>query len=150
MTEHRTSEMDDYYRRTRRPLFQNPTTTRGKIGCGLLVFVWFCVLMLPFLMFWLASGRSVTIPRRNVPDANEYPVFRLSLIMSKDNRGLHFITTDVQRNGSNNLCVEAHINYLLWASDGEDNMTTYCDCFERSDTDAEWVFLDSVNTSCNP
>lgn len=150
MSEKQPSEMDDYYQRTRRPLFRNPTTLKGKIGCGALLVIWFCALMLPFLMFWLASGRAVTIPRNNIPDADQYPRFQMSLIMSQENRGLQLTTSNVQRNGENNLCVDVHVNYLLWASEDDDNAAVYCDCFERSDSDADWVFIESLNTTCNP
>ncbi|MDQ7026070.1 MAG: hypothetical protein Q9P01_09725 [Anaerolineae bacterium] len=150
MTKKQASEMDGYYRRSRRPLFRNPTTVKGKIGCGLLLVIWFSLLMLPFLMFWLASGRSVTIPHSNIPNANQYPRFEMSLIMSQENRGLQLTTSDVQRNSSDNLRVEVHVNYLLWVSEADDNAAVYCDRFERNNSDADWMFIESLNTPCNP
>jgi hypothetical protein len=143
-------EMDAYYQRTRRPLLRTPTTRLGKIGCGLLLVLWVCFLLLPFVMFWLASGRSITIPHGNIPAAEQYPRLQLALIMSQDNRGLQIINTRVQRQSSTNLCIEAHVNYLLWASAEEQNAAIYCDCYERPDADGAWVFVETVNTTCSP
>jgi hypothetical protein len=144
------TEMDEYYRRTRQPLFRTPSTRPGKIGCGLLVVLWFCVLTIPFVMFWLASGQSITIPRGGIPEAEQHPRWQMSLIMDADNRGFQFTNTSIERNESTNLCVETHVNYLLWVSEEEQNAVAFCDCYERSDSEADWVFVETLNTTCNP
>ena len=142
------SEMDEYYARTRRQLIRKPTTLTGKIGCGALLVIWFGLLMLPFVMFWLAAGKNITIPRGNVPEADQHPRWQVHLVMEKDNRGLQFLTTQVQRNNRNNVCVEAHVNYLLWERDDETNAAVYCQCYERDDTESLWTFTGTLNTTC--
>jgi hypothetical protein len=142
-------EMDEYYRRTRQPLFRNPTTRLGKLGCGLLVVLWFFVMMIPFVMFWLASGQSIAIPRGGIPQAEQYPRWQMSLIMNVDNRGFQFTNTNIARNEATNLCVETHVSYLLWVSEEEQNAAVFCDCYQRSDSEADWVFVETLNTTCN-
>jgi hypothetical protein len=148
--EQQMSEMDAYYARTRRPLLPRPTTRRGKIGCGVLLAIWFLLLLLPFAMFWLATGHNFTIPRTNIPEAELHPRFQVHLIMDKDNRGLQFLSTQVFRNSPNELCVQGHVNYLLWESEDDDNATVYCECYKRNDPDAEWVFIETMNSTCHP
>ena len=144
------SEMEEYYQRTRQPLFRTPTTRFGKLGCWMLVVLWFCLLTLPLIMFWLASGRSITVPRGGIPASEQYPHFQLSLIMNTDNRGLQFTNTSVERNSPTNLCVETDVNYLLWAREEAQNAAVFCDCYERSDSGTDWVFVETLNTTCNP
>lgn len=142
------SEMDEYYARTRRSLFR-PTTLRGKIGCGVLLVLWFVLLLLPCAMFWLATGHTFTIAHGgDVPEAEQHPRFEIRLIMETDNRGLQLFSSHVVRNGDNLLCVQADVNYILWQSSEDTPAVVYCDCYERSDTESMWLFVGTTNSTC--
>jgi len=142
------SEMDEYYERTRRPLFKRPQTPLGKLGCNLLIVGWFLVLLLPITMVWLAFGNTITIPRNNIPEAELHPRLQIQLIMSVENRGLQISRSNVQRTDETNLCVENQRSYLLWEDDGSALPATYCQCYQRADAQSEWVFTRQIENTC--
>ncbi|MEM9954220.1 MAG: hypothetical protein AAF846_21595 [Chloroflexota bacterium] len=143
------SEMDEYYERTRRPLFNIPDNRAGRFGCGLIIFGWFIVLLLPFTMIWLAFGNSLTIPRNNVPESELHPRLQVQLVMEVNNRGLKFTSTSLNRSADTQLCIENNTNYLLWENDASASPATYCQCYERPDAESEWQFSQQIESSCN-
>ncbi len=144
------SEMDEYYNETRKPLFKLPTNRFGKLGCGVLLLFWFCILLLPCAMIWLAFGNTLTIPRGNVPESELHPRLEVQLIMEIDNRGLKFTTTNVNQIDELNICIENNIDYLLWESDSSATPATYCQCYQREDNTAQWDFVQQIESACNP
>lgn len=145
------SEMDDYYERSRKPLIPAPQTPAQRVLYGVVIAVWFIILMLPFAMFWLAIGNEITIGRGDaIPEADQHPRLQISLIMDVDNRGLRLFTTNVQRENETALCVEGYSNYVLWQSEDENNNATYCQCYEREHPDADWQFVAQTLTTCTP
>mgnify|MGYP006979900197 CR=1 FL=1 len=144
------SEMDEYYERTRKPLFKMPTSRAGRFGCGVLIMVWFLILLLPCAMVWLATGNTLSIPRNNVPEPELHPALEIQLIMEIDNRGFKITGTNINRIDDLNLCIENNINYLLWESDTTASPATYCQCYQRQDNQSEWEFLQQLESACNP
>ncbi len=144
------SEMDEYYERTRKPLFTVPQSRAGRVGCGLILLFWFVLLLTPCAMIWLATGNTLTIPRGNVPEADLHPVLEVQLIMEIDNRGLKFTTTGVNQSDEMNLCIQNNINYLLWESDNNSTPASYCQCYQRQDNQSEWEFTQQIESACIP
>jgi len=142
------SEMDEYYRRTRRTVIPRPTTPLGRLGCGAALVVWFAVLLLPFAMFWLGSGRTITIPQGNIPDASDHPRLELRLIMDADNRGLQIKRAGVAERGDEALCIQESVSYLLWESDTNSDNALYCQCYERDSADADWSLSGTTDGAC--
>lgn len=140
------SEMDAYYERSRRPLITVPDSRFGKLGCGLLVVIWFAVLMLPCAMFWLATGNAFTLNHANVPEPQEHPLLQVQLIMDVDNRGLQISRSSIQQSSETNLCVSSQVNYLLWASDGDDLNVAFCQCYDRETANDAWTFVGTQST----
>lgn len=135
------SEMDAYYERSRRPLISMPNSRLGKLGCWALIVAWFMILMLPCGMFYLATGNAFTLQHASVPEPQEHPLLRVQLIMEIDNRGLQIARSSIQQSSATNLCVSSQVNYLLWASDGEDLDVAFCQCYDRETADDNWQFV---------
>lgn len=143
------SEMDEYYARTRKPLFKMPDNRLGRLGCGVVIGLWFVVLTIPIAMIWLAIGNTITIPQSNVPEPELHPRLQVQLIMEIENRGLKLTSASVMASDETRLCVENNINYLLWQSDESASPATYCQCYQRDDSEDEWNFIQQIEASCD-
>ena len=144
------SEMDEYYEQTRKPLFNIPTSPIGKAIFALLLVLWFALLMLPCGMLWLAVGNTITISRNNIPEPELHPRLEIQLIMDTDNRGLKFSSTGVNQADDLTLCVQNNISYFLWENDESAEPASYCQCYQREDTESEWEFIEQLETACTP
>ncbi|MEO1646193.1 MAG: hypothetical protein AAFR67_13465 [Chloroflexota bacterium] len=150
MTQHPDmSEMDEYYERTRKPLFTLPDSPAGRAGCGALIALWFVVMLLPLAMMWLAFGNALTIPQPNAPEPDQQPRFQIELIMSIDNRGLKFTSSQVAQSADTTLCMESDTSYALWQSDDTATPATYCQCYTRQTTEDDWQFDRQLESACD-
>lgn len=151
MTQHPDmSEMDEYYERTRKPLFTFPDSPLGRAGCGTLVALWFVVLFVPLAMMWLALGNTITIPQPNAPEPDQQPRFQVELLMSIENRGFKFTSSQVAQNTDTTLCMESDISYALWQSDDDADSATFCQCYIRQTTEDDWQYDRQLESACNP
>ena len=134
------SDMDEYYERSRRPLITQPTSRAGRIGCGMLVVIWFIVLTLPFAMLWLATGRNITLSRGgDAPLTSQHPRLRVQLVMESDFRGLQISRNGVLTNEDTLFCYDQSVNYLLWENRGDEDINISREiCYERDTIDNEW------------
>lgn len=108
-----------------------------RLGCGVLLVVWFAVLLLPLAMFVLAIQGDITIWHgAGIPDREEHPRFQVRLVMEMDFRGLGLTTTSIERDGEDALCIQSNVRFLLW--EGEGDPATFCDCYTRSSSNTEW------------
>lgn len=127
----------------------SPLSLLRRLGCGLMLVIWFGILSIPGAMFWLATGGDIRIPHGNIPDSEQHPLFQVNLIMDTDNRGLQFSRTSIQNIDDLSLCVQGNVSYLLWESDGTATPATYCQCYERANSEADWVFTTQALEACN-
>lgn len=127
---------------------KSPLRFAKRLGCGILLVIWFAILLIPGAMFWLASGRQIQIPQADVPDPHQHPLFQVNLIMDAQNRGLQFTQTSIHKIDDLNLCVQGNVNYLLWQSDDTATPATYCQCYERSSSESDWVFTTQSTGAC--
>lgn len=119
----------------------------NRVGCWAIVLTWFLVLLIPLVFFILAIEGDITIKRSGVPDSYEHPLLQLSLIMESDARGLRVTNTSLHHPSDNNLCVQTNVRFLLWEGDGDS--ASFCDCYTRSDEDADWVFETYSDSACD-
>jgi len=133
------SEMEEYYRRTRRTIIPRPTTPLGRLGCGAALVVWFTILLLPFAMF---------IPQGGIPDASDHPRLEVRLIMDADNRGLQIKRAGVAQRDDESLCIQESVSYLLWETDEENANVVYCQCYQRESADAAWALSGTTDGVC--
>lgn len=109
-----------------------------RIGCGVMLVLWFSALSLPFAMFWLGMGQSITIPRVGSPVA-DYPLLEIRLIMEIENRGLQIKRTNTFDQTDSRICYQTVMNYALWqADDSGDPTTSYCECYGYDAAGEQW------------
>ncbi len=119
-------------RANRGPILPMPTTRRGKILFALGLIVWFTLLMMPCALFWFASGHELTLQHASIPEPVIHPLLQLGTVMNPKERGMKITTSFTTHQTETNLCVETHVNYLLWQSRGGDQATAFCDCYQRN------------------
>lgn len=125
---------------------QRPSLLR-RAGCGVLLVIWFTVLLLPLLLFVLAVEGNITISHRgDVPDKIQHPRFQAFLLMEPEVRGLQFTRSSVKREGNRDLCIQVTVSYLLW--EGEGIPAAYCDCYARESGDADWQYVNTIQPTC--
>ncbi len=128
-----------FVERKRRPLW--------RIGCILLVVIWFLILLIPLFFFILATQQEITIARAgDVPDSYQHPLFQVQLVMEEDYRGLRFVTTSIHDKTDEIMCVQTNVSYILWEGKGEP--ATFCRCYEQDLTASMWTLLDQTLETC--
>jgi hypothetical protein len=142
-------DYEAYYERTRAQVIPRPEGWLGRFGCGVLLVVWFAVMLLPCALIGLAFNGEITIPHGNVPEPAEHPLFQVRLIMEIENRGLQFTRTGIHPESDTAVCVQSTVTYLLWQQeDDQETSVVYCDCYERPDSQTAWVFTDRNSGAC--
>jgi hypothetical protein len=117
------TEIDAYHERIYRPLIQVPRSPLGRFFFGLALVLWFGILLLPCAMFSLA-------------------------VMSVEQRGLQIVQSVVMPLQDEQQCVETHVSYFLWYTDGTDESAVFCDCYRRDGASARWQSSGSTLGAC--
>lgn len=105
-----------------------------RVGCGLILVVWFLLLLTPCALIYLATQGEITIPTGSVPGQE----VRLWLMTEDRNRGIGVSSAAViGGNGTTDICLQTDVRYLLWAGRGEN--ASYCECYARASADAAWT-----------
>lgn len=145
--EQQVDELAEYYENSRKPLFRIPKNPLGRLGCLVLVLLWFMVLLLPCGMIYLATGNSITIPNGDIPEPEQHPRLEIQLIMEIENRGLKLSSSSIASQSETELCINSSANYLLWQSDESATNSQYCQCYQR--VDESWQFTEQYEGQCN-
>lgn len=148
MPQYLSDEEREYYERTRKPIITIPKSRLGMVFFGLGVVVWFAILMLPCAMFSLATGGEIRISHGDIPEREAHPLFQLNLVMDIDNRGFQITRSSVLPDGEQDVCIQTHVSYIMWETDGTAESVSYCDCYERAASDSDWQYLPDVD-ACN-
>lgn len=114
-----------------------------RIGC---VVVWLPLILLPVLMFNLATNGEIVLSHGvGMPEPESHPWLRASLIMEIDTRGLNITRSSIVHTAANDLtCVQTDVSFLLWAGTGEP--VQYCDCYAQ-DGDV-WTLTSTSAGAC--
>jgi hypothetical protein len=116
-----------------------------RLGCVMLVVIWFTILLLPCFFIVLATQQQIVISQGSLPDQQ----LRIWLIMETTMRGLGISSTSVHPAkgallAEDALCLQTNVSYILWQGQGD--ATSYCDCYTR---DAEsWLLAASQVGDC--
>ena len=145
--EQQVDELAEYYENSRKPLFQIPKNPLGRLGCLLLLVLWFMVLLLPCGMIYLATGNSITISNGDIPEPEQHPRLEIQLIMEIENRGLKLSSSSIASQSETELCINNSVSYLLWQSDESASNSQYCQCYQR--VDESWQFTEQYEGQCN-
>ncbi len=121
-----------------------------RVGCGLLLPLWFMLLMMPCALLYLAVNGEIRIWQPGVPEPYAQPRLLVSLISEADDRGLRIETSSVFHADTDNLrtCVETKVRFLLWESQGGNQDVSYCECYERVDLESTWAWDRTYGNSC--
>ncbi len=121
-----------------------------RVGCGLLLPLWFMLLMTPCALLYLAVNGEIRIWQEDVPDPYAQPRLLISLISELDDRGLRIETSSIIHSDADNLstCVETKVRFLLWESQGGNQDVTYCECYERVDLEPTRAWDRTYGNSC--
>lgn len=122
-----------------------------RVGCAVLLVIWFAVLLLPCLFGLLLTRGEITFNTGSAPNQ----MTRIWLISEASERGIGLSTASVypanseyELNASlnNALCVQTDVRYLLWA--GRAEPVRYCECYTRSASDQPWEFTEAIEATC--
>ena len=99
-----------------------------RIGCGLLVAMWFAFLLLvPCAALTLINGGEIRLARSDVPD--DYAL-RVWLIQESHQRGLG-VSTDYNFSlDENTVCTVTDTRFVLWLGSADPSHT--CACYSKS------------------
>jgi len=118
-----------------------------RLGCGLGIIGWLAFISLPMIFIVLAVRGQITIPRGgDIPNPDSYPYLQVRLVTEMDFRGLNITSTMVERDGSDALCVQTNVRFILWQGEGEP--ATYCECYTRAGSDAVWDVMEAREGAC--
>lgn len=102
-----------------------PRSPLRRLGCIILLVIWFAVLLSPCLLIVLATQQEIVVSTGGAPGQQA----RLWLISEIDARGLAFSSASVSEQGESAICVQTDVRFFLWAGSAEP--VSYCECYER-------------------
>ena len=121
-----------------------------RIGCWLLIAVWFAILLTPCGLFYLAANGEIRLQHSQIPDPHAHPRLLISLISESDDRGLRIESSTIQAEGGEpGICVETSVRFLLWESSGGNQNVSYCDCYLRPNPGSAWELISTYGTACS-
>ncbi len=120
-----------------------------RLGCWLLVAIWFAILLTPCGLFYLAANGEIRLEHGQIPDPHAHPRLLISLISESDDRGLRIERSTMQAGGGEPaICVETSVTFLLWQSSGGSQNVSYCDCYLRPSEDSAWEMISTYGAAC--
>lgn len=63
---------------------------------------------------------------------------RLWLVNEGENRGFGWSSATIIEQGQASMCVQTHVQFLLWSSDGSQPELIFCDCYEQ--ISGRWMY----------
>lgn len=118
-----------------------------RLGCMILLILWFMFLLLPLFLFIMAVQREITIAHAgDIPESYQHPLFQVQLVMEEDYRGLRIVNATLHNGTDTNICVQTNVRYVLWEGEGEP--ATFCRCYERDKLESEWALLSQNLEAC--
>ena len=121
-----------------------------RLGCWLLIAIWFVILLTPCGLFYLAANGEIRLEHRQIPDPHTHPRLLISLISESDDRGLRIETSSIKAADSDtSQCVETAVTFLLWESSGGNQNVRFCDCYMRSDGNSSWNLISTDGAACS-
>lgn len=113
-----------------------------RLGCGLILIIWFLILLTPCFFLVLASQQEIRISQGELPGQE----IRVWLVMDEKQRGLGISSTFTQEiDGA--ICLQTSVSYVLWQGSGE--ASQYCDCFIHPSAEASaWTLAQTYSGAC--
>lgn len=115
-----------------------------RIGCTIVLVLWFLLLLTPCLLFYMASQGEISVRLGNLPDQS----LRIWLVTEPQQRGIGVSSPAVARAADGNTaCLQMTVHYWLWYGEAEEAVQ-YCECFSRADRDADWTMTEMESGTC--
>lgn len=125
-----------------------PSRSRARrLGCALLLLLWFALLLTPCALFYLAAYGEIRLQHRDIPQPHAHPFLLASLVSETGDRGLRFETSWVASADDESLCVETAVRFLLWEYSGDNQNVSFCDCYRR-DQAGGWELIQTYGDIC--
>ncbi|MCB9459918.1 MAG: hypothetical protein H6670_09725 [Anaerolineaceae bacterium] len=120
-----------------------------RLGCSLLLVVWFLILLAPCTFFYLAINGQIMLEHANVPDPAQHPFLKIQTVMEIEDRGFAITRSLIDQQSETEMCLETYVNYVFWqSSHNESQDAVFCDCYMRG-ADAEWELVDQLGGVCD-
>ena len=121
-----------------------------RLGCGLVLPLWFALLMTPCALFYLAANGEIRLEHGDIPQPHAHPLLLVSLVSEAEDRGLRIETAWIaeRQSSGETLCVETAARFLLWEYSGGNQNASWCDCYTRKDAEANWELVKTYGGAC--
>ena len=111
-----------------------------RIGCGVLIVLWFVILLLPCFAVVLATQHEIVLAHSDIPDDN----FHVWLIQEARQRGIA-ISNSSRVDGANGaICTVTDGRFLMWQ--GQADPWHYCSCYTHQDNN--WSSIAEGDEAC--
>lgn len=118
-----------------------------RLGCTILLILWFIFLLLPLFLFIMAVQKEITIAHAgDIPESYQHPLFQVQLVMEQDYRGLRIVNATLHNGTDTTICVQTNVRYVLWQGEGES--ATFCRCYERDNSESQWALSEQTLETC--
>lgn len=121
-----------------------------RLGCAIALLIWFTFLLTPCALFYMAAKGEIRFEHRDIPQPYAHPLLLVSLVSETEDRGIRFETSRIVEARSNELmlCVETAVRFLLWQYSGGNQDVSYCDCYQRDGSEADWELVGTSSGQC--
>lgn len=120
-----------------------------RLGCWLLIVIWFLILLTPCGLFYLAANGEIRLDHSQIPEPHAHPRLLISLISESQDRGLRIESSTIKAVGDDSqLCVETAVTFLLWQSSGGNQNVQFCDCYRPAEADSAWQLDSTKGAAC--
>lgn len=117
-----------------------PLKLLRRIGCGVMLVVWFALMLSPCLIVTVLVQGEFVISLSDKPNHN----LRMFNVDTDDRRGFGFSRGEIERESDNEFCVITQVRYIMWR--GENSPVNYCQCYARSGDD--WLGGPVLDEAC--
>ena len=121
-----------------------------RLGCALALLCWFTLLLTPCALFYLAANGEIRFDHRDIPEPHAHPFLLVSLVSETEDRGLRIETSRIvdTRSSEGMICVDTTVRFLLWEYSGGNQDVSYCDCYRREESEANWELVGTSPGLC--
>jgi hypothetical protein len=112
-----------------------------RLGCGILLVLWFTFLLTPCLMIKLAVDGEIVLTHSDIPNDD----FRVWLIQDVRNRGIAVSNTRRVDAPSGAVCTLTDVGFFLWQGKGGDSQH-YCSCYSK--VESAWSSVAEGDSAC--
>jgi len=96
-----------------------------RLGCGILLVIWFTLMLTPCLVITLVMQREIVISYSDLPE----DAFRIWLLMEAKERGIAIFNSRRVNAANDAVCVVVDGRFFMWQ--GSATPPHYCSCYTK-------------------